>query len=59
MAHTELSPKTSIDSELHVDRCGLSIGRVSVGLPMAGTNDMVLLRYIDLINLMQAAPGGA
>jgi len=56
MALTELPTATGIDSELHVDRFGLTIGCVSVGLPVTCTNDMVLLRYIDLINLIQAGP---
>jgi hypothetical protein len=45
------------DPTLHVDRFGLSIGRVSVGLPMACTTDTILLRYLDLIRLVQRATG--
>jgi hypothetical protein len=40
------------DPTLHVDRLGLSIGEVSVGLPMACTTDTVLLRYLDLVRLV-------
>ena len=40
------------DPTLHVDGFGLSIGRVSVGLPTACTADVVLLRYLDLLDLV-------
>ena len=50
MALIEL-PLTSTDSDLHVDSFGLSIGDVSVGLPMSCTADTVLLRYLDLVRL--------
>lgn len=45
------------DPNLHVDRLGLSIGTVSVGLPMACTTDTVLLRYLDLVRLVHRADG--
>lgn len=40
-----------LDGDLHVDSFGLSIGDVSVGLPMSCTADTVLLRYLDLVRL--------
>lgn len=40
-----------VDEDLHVDSFGLSIGDVSVGLPMSCTADTVLLRYLDLVRL--------
>lgn len=40
-----------VDDDLHVDSFGLSIGDVSVGLPMSCTADTVLLRYLDLVRL--------
>ena len=40
-----------LDDDLHVDSFGLSIGDVSVGLPMSCTADTVLLRYLDLVRL--------
>ncbi len=45
------------DPTLHVDRFGLSMGRVSVGLPMACTTDTILLRYLDLVRLVQRDTG--
>lgn len=42
---------TIVDEDLHVDSFGLSIGDVSVGLPMSCTADTVLLRYLDLVRL--------
>ena len=59
MAITETPPTIAINSELHVDRFGLSIGRASVGLPLSCTSDMVLHRYVDLIRLIQVRPGVA
>lgn len=41
------------DPTLHVDRFGLSIGGVSVGLPSSCTTDTVLSRYVDLVRLVQ------
>ena len=40
------------ESTLQVDGFGLSMGRVSVGLPLACTSDVVLLRYLDLLRLV-------
>lgn len=40
-----------VGDDLHVDSFGLSIGDVSVGLPMSCTADTVLLRYLDLVRL--------
>lgn len=42
-----------LDSALHVDHFGLSIGSMSVGLPMSCTTDTVLLRYLDLVRLLE------
>ncbi len=47
------------DPTLHVDRFGLSMGRVSVGLPMACTTDTILLRYLDLVRLVQRDTGSS
>ena len=44
------------DHTLHVDRFGLSIGRVSVGLPMACTSDDVYRRYLDLRRILRQGP---
>lgn len=44
---------TVVDDELHVDSFGLSIGDMSVGLPMSCTADTVLLRYLDLVRLRE------
>ena len=41
-----------LDDRLLVDRFGLSIGMVSVGLPMACTSDAILERYLDLVRLV-------
>lgn len=43
-------------SILHVDRFGLSIGSVSVGLPLSCTSDDVYRRYLDLLRLLQRGP---
>lgn len=37
--------------DLHVDSFGLSVGDVSVGLPLSCTADTVLLRYLELVDL--------
>ena len=58
MALIEL-PLTSTDSDLHVDSFGLSIGDVSVGLPMSCTADTVLLRYLDLLRLCDRRGAGS
>ena len=42
-----------LDTDLHVDLFGLSIGGTSVGLPMSSTTDIVLERYIDLVRLVE------
>lgn len=44
------------DPTLHVDHFGLSIGPISVGLPTSCTSDMVLVRYLDLLRLVQRGP---
>ena len=44
------------DQTLRVDHFGLSIGSVSVGLPLAGTSDDVYRRYLDLLRLLQRGP---
>ena len=44
-------PLPTDDHDLHVDSFGLSVGAVSVGLPMSCTADTVLLRYLDLVHL--------
>lgn len=59
MAVTDLLPAAGADTELHIDRFGLSIGRVSVGLPVRCTNDMVLLRYVDLVALIEKDSGAS
>ena len=52
-------PLTNTDQALHVDSFGLSIGDVSVGLPMSCTADTVLLRYLDLVRLCDRRDSGA
>lgn len=42
----------SLDTTLHVDHFGLSVGAVSVGLPVSCTADTVLVRYLDLVRLL-------
>ena len=44
-------PSPTDDHDLHVDSFGISVGAVSVGLPMSCTADTVLLRYLDLVHL--------
>lgn len=56
MALTETQASISGDNSLHVDHFGLSIGSVSVGLPLAGTADDVYRRYLDLLRLRQGGP---
>ncbi len=56
MALIETSPVFSQCTELQVDCFGLSIGSVSVGLPVLCTTETVLLRYLDLIRLIQRGP---
>ena len=56
MALTETQDAIGGDSSLHVDRFGLSIGSVSVGLPMSCTADDVYQRYLDLLRLLQRGP---
>mgnify|MGYP006255514291 CR=1 FL=1 len=41
---------------LHVDHFGLSIGPVSVGLPMSCTADDVYGRYLDLLRIVRRGP---
>ena len=41
-----------LDDRLLVDRFGLSIGIVSVGLPTACTAEAILERYLDLVKLV-------
>ena len=43
----------TLDTTLHVDHVGLSIGGTSVGLPMSCTADTVLVRYLDLVQLLE------
>lgn len=43
---------------LHVDRFGLSLGPVSVGLPRCCTADDVLGRYLELLRLVGRTVGG-
>ena len=45
---------SSADQDLHVDSFGLSVGSISVGLPLSCTADTVLLRYLDLVHLCDA-----
>ena len=42
-----------LDTDLHVDLFGLSIGETSVGLPMSSTTDIVLGRSVDLVRLLE------
>lgn len=44
------------DDALHVDRFGLSIGPVSVGLPFSCTADDVYRRYLDLLRVLRRGP---
>jgi hypothetical protein len=50
------TPAVLGDQTLHVDHFGLSIGLVSVGLPLSCTPDDVYRRYLDLMRLMQRGP---
>ncbi len=56
MALTETQDPAGGRHALHVDRFGLSIGPLSVGLPMACTADQVYRRYLDLMRLLQQGP---
>ncbi len=56
MALTETQDAVGGGDALHVDRFGLSIGPVSVGLPLACTSDDVYRRYLDLLRLLQRGP---
>ena len=44
------------DHSLHVDHFGLSIGAVSVGLPLSCTADEVYRRYLDLLRIIRRGP---
>lgn len=50
MALIDLSSPSG-EHDLHVDSFGLSVGSVSVGLPLSCTSDTVLLRYLELMQL--------
>jgi len=56
VALTETQDAVGGDDSLHVDHFGLSIGPVSVGLPLARTADDVYRRYLDLLRLLQNGP---
>ena len=56
VALTETQDSAGGEHALHCDRFGLSIGPVSVGLPMACTADQVYRRYLDLMQLLQRGP---
>lgn len=56
MALTETHDAAGGDRNLHVDHFGLSIGPVSVGLPLACTADDVYRRYLDLMRMLQRGP---
>ena len=51
MALIDLTSPTQDPSDLHVDSFGLTVGDVSVGLPLSCTADTVLLRYLELVDL--------
>ena len=56
VALTKTKNTVGRDDSLHVDNFGLSIGPVSVGLPLHGTSDDVYRRYLDLIGILQNGP---
>lgn len=56
MALTETHDASGGDRTLHVDHFGLSIGPVSVGLPLSCTADDVYRRYLDLMRMLQRGP---
>lgn len=56
MALTEAHDAAGGDRELHVDHFGLSIGAVSIGLPLACTADDVYRRYLDLMRMLHRGP---
>ena len=51
MALIDLTSPGGGHHDLHVDSFGLSVGDISVGLPLSCTADTVLLRYLELVNL--------
>ena len=51
MALIDLTSPDHAPRDLHVDSFGLSVGDLSVGLPLSCTADTVLLRYLELIDL--------
>ncbi len=51
MALIDLTSPDHGARDLHVDSFGLSVGDISVGLPLSCTADTVLLRYLELIDL--------
>ena len=48
-------PDDASAGTLQIDGFSLSVGPVSVGLPTACTSDVVLLRYLDLLQLVHRA----
>lgn len=56
MALTETQDAIGGDHSLHVDHFGLSIGAVSVGLPLSCTADDVYRRYLDLLRIIRRGP---
>ncbi|MEM7143046.1 MAG: hypothetical protein AAF548_18630 [Actinomycetota bacterium] len=56
MALTETQDAIGGDDSLHVDHFGLSIGPVSVGLPLSCTADDVYRRYLDLLRIIRRGP---
>ncbi|GJM38909.1 MAG: hypothetical protein DHS20C19_22760 [Acidimicrobiales bacterium] len=52
VALTDTQDAIGGDHSLHVDHFGLSVGAVSVGLPMTCTADDVYRRYLDLLRLL-------
>lgn len=51
MALIDLTTHDGGPQDLHVDSFGLSVGDISVGLPLSCTADTVLLRYLELVDL--------
>ncbi len=56
MALIETCPTFPQSPELQIDHFGLSVGAVSVGLPLSSTTDTLLERYLDLVRLLQRGP---
>ena len=53
---TDVQHRFNDHRDLQVDRFGLSIGSVSVGLPICGTADDIFARYLDLLRILQRGP---